>query len=161
MTNRIVQAYHQAPWRVQTQWLGIFLLGLLLVASVAGIYLDISSRAAKTGRDIQRLDNDIETKERHIADLRTELATLTSSAEMEKRTAALGFVPVETGKSIYIPIEGYQPRQPAMMAPAPNQDMVKHPLLEPRYTQSLLEWLFNGVLNSPSGGIITQLEQSR
>jgi hypothetical protein len=160
MTNRIMQAYHQAPWRVQTQWLGLFLLALLLIASVAGIYLDISARAAKTGREIQRLDNTIESKERRIADLRTQLALLTSSAEFENRTQGLGFVPGDPSKTAYIPIEGYQPRQPAMMAPSPSQDMVKHPILEPRYTQSLLEWLYNGVLRS-SGGILTSLENSQ
>jgi cell division protein FtsB len=152
MTNRIKQAYHQAPWRVQTQWLGLFLLALLLIASVAGIYLDISSRAAKTGRDIQGLDAEIESKERRIADLRTELAILTTTAEMEKRAQDLGFVKSEPGTAEYIPVPGYQERQPAMLAPVPSQDMVQHPILEPRYTESLLQWLFKAVLNSQPGG---------
>ena len=153
MTNHIKQAYHQAPWRVQTQWLGLFLLALLLIASVAGIYLDISSRAAKTGREIQGMDADIETKERRIADLRTELATLTSAAELEKRAKELGYVQAGPGTAVYVPVTGYEPRQPAMLAPVPSQDMVQHPLLEPRYAESLLQWLFKGILSSQAGGL--------
>lgn len=152
MTNHIKQAYHQAPWRVQTQWLGLFLLALLLIASVAGIYLDISSRAAKTGREIQGLDAEIEAQQRNIADLRTDLAMLTTTAEMEKRAKDLGFVEAEPGTAEYIPVTGYQPRQPAMLAPVPSQDMVQHPILEPRYTESLLQWLFKVVLNSQARG---------
>jgi cell division protein FtsB len=149
MKNRTIHAYQQAPWRVQTQWLGLFLLALLLIASVAGIYLDISARAAKIGRDIQGLDAEAEATESRISGLRTQLATLTSSDEMQKRIKALGFVPVEAGSVVYLPVSGYVSRQPAMLAPVPSQDMAKQPLLEPRYTQSLLEWLFSSVITSP------------
>jgi hypothetical protein len=77
------------------------------------------------------------------------VASLTSSDEMQKRIKALGFVPVEAGSVVYLPVSGYVSRQPAMLAPVPSQDMAKQPLLEPRYTQSLLEWLFSSVITSP------------
>ena len=91
MNNRIVQAYRQAPWRTQLQWTGLFLLVLVLVASVASIYLNVSASAAASGREIQRLGQQSEDLERSIADLRTQLAMLTSAANMEKRAEAMNF----------------------------------------------------------------------
>ena len=55
MKNRLLQAYKQAPWRIQIQWIGLFLLGLVLVASIIGLYLSISAQAAASGRSIQFL----------------------------------------------------------------------------------------------------------
>ncbi len=51
--TQIVQKVRQAPWRVQRQWIGLFLLGLVLVAMVAGIYLNVTVRATLAGREIQ------------------------------------------------------------------------------------------------------------
>ncbi|HVN54070.1 MAG TPA: hypothetical protein VMT46_07040, partial [Anaerolineaceae bacterium] len=67
--TKIVQKYRQAPWRVQRQWIGLFLLGSVLVAIVAGIYLSITTRADLAGREIQNLNADILDKQRENADL--------------------------------------------------------------------------------------------
>jgi len=60
MKNRLLQAYKQAPWRVQLQWIGLFLLGLVLVAGITGLYLNISAQAATAGRKIQSLSRSTE-----------------------------------------------------------------------------------------------------
>jgi len=60
MKNRLLHAYKQAPWRIQLQWIGIFLLGLVLMASITGVYLNISAQAATAGRMIQFIENDID-----------------------------------------------------------------------------------------------------
>jgi len=53
--DNIVHAYRQAPWRLQRQWLGTFLLAVLGIAMVASLYLDVTAQAAISGREIQNL----------------------------------------------------------------------------------------------------------
>ena len=149
MTDRFIHAYRQAPWRVQVQWLLIFLLALLLVAFIAAIYLSVSAKSANTGREIQSFQMDMEVFERENADLETQLAQLTSASQMQKRAKELGFVPIEPGSEVYLVIPGYAGRQPAVLAPPPGPGMVPTPLIQPIYTQSLWELLFQGFLNSP------------
>ncbi len=146
MTQHLIHAYRQAPWRTQLQWIGIFLLTLVVVASVAAVYLNISARAATTGREIQSMEYQTESLERQIADLETKLAYLTSAAQMEKRANDMGFVQVEAASERYLVIPGYIERPFAELAPAPGPDMVKVPLLRANYTQSLWELLFQSFL---------------
>ncbi len=147
MTNHLIQAYRQAPWRIQLQWIGIFLLALVVVAGVAAIYLNVSERAATTGREIQSLESDGTEIESQIADLETKLANLTSAVQMEKRAQELGFVLVQSDQVTYLSIPGYTDRPLAELAPAPGPDLVATPLIRPNYTESLWEWLFKGFIN--------------
>jgi len=50
---QIIHAYKQAPWRVQRQWVGAFLLIVIGGAMIAALYLDVTARAAVAGREIQ------------------------------------------------------------------------------------------------------------
>jgi hypothetical protein len=96
-TNRLNHAYSQAPWRVQRQWVSIFLLIVLGFAMIATLYLMVTSQAAIVGREIQDLRLAIITTEHINADLQTELARLTSSDE---KTSARTRVPTgEAGRS--------------------------------------------------------------
>ncbi len=54
-----VFAYKQAPWRIQRQWIGTFLLAVLGIAMVAALYLDVTAQAAISGREIQDLADEI------------------------------------------------------------------------------------------------------
>ncbi len=49
--TQIIHAYRQAPWRVQRQWIGAFLLLLIGAAMIAALYLDVTARAAVAGRE--------------------------------------------------------------------------------------------------------------
>src|SRR5512139_1924157 len=89
----LTQAYSQAPWRKQLQWIGLFLLVLILAALVAGIYLSVTARAATIGRQVQGVYAEMEKAERRIEDLQTQLADLTSNTVIEQRAAELGFLP--------------------------------------------------------------------
>jgi len=123
------------------------MLFLVLVASVASIYLNVSASAATAGREIQGLEDDITKIERSIADLETRLAMLTSASVMQARAAEMGFTLTESDDSLYITIPGYSGRLPAVMAPPPGPGMVVQPVIRAAYTQSLLDWLFAGFLN--------------
>jgi hypothetical protein len=140
-TQRLTQAYRQTPWRTQLQWIGLFLLALIILATVAGIYLSVSAGAAAVGREIQQLEYDREQSAREIADKRTLLAQLTSTSQMSKRATELGYASIQAGSLQYMVIPGYIPRQPASLVTSSAYASYQPSLVEPRFTQSLLEWI--------------------
>src|SRR4030067_1656418 len=100
--HQLTQAYSQAPWRRQMYMIGVILLILVCAAIVAGIYLNVTARAAAVGRQIQEmqvrvygyhyLTSDpgevtvpIEELEQRIANLTSQLAILTSYKVMQER----------------------------------------------------------------------------
>jgi hypothetical protein len=137
--TQIIHAYKQAPWRVQRQWIGAFLLGVVGIAMVAALYLDVTARAAVAGREIQEVRIQITTIQRENADLETQLADLTATAVMEQRAIKLGYRPVQPGELDYVAVPGFVLPEPAILLAAedtapPAQN------LPVEYTQSLLEW---------------------
>lgn len=138
--TRIIHAYKQAPWRVQRQYVGAFLLAVIAPALVAALYLDLSARTALAGREIQELEIEIASLQRSNADLQTELANLTSAAVMQQRALELGYRPVQPGELDYVFVPGYVPPEPTILLAA--ADSAPHPYTLPEeYSQSLLEWL--------------------
>jgi hypothetical protein len=137
--TQIIHAYKQAPWRVQRQWVGAFLLIVIGMAMVAALYLDVTARAAVAGREIQDLRFQITTIQRGNADLETQLADLTSTSVMQKRAVELGYRPVQPGELDYVTVPGFVAPEPAILLAA--EDVSPHTRTLPsEYTQSLLEW---------------------
>ena len=137
--TQIIHAYRQAPWRVQRQWVGIFLLAVIGAAMVAALYLDVTARAALAGREIQELRSQITTVQRENADLETQLADLTSTEVMQRRAIELGYRPVLPGELDYVAVPGFVVPEPAILLAA--EDTAPHIERQPaEYTQSLLEW---------------------
>lgn len=138
--TQIIHAYKQAPWRVQRQWVGAFLLIVIGVAMIAALYLDVTARAAVSGREIQELRVEITALQRSNADLETELGNLTSTTVMQRRALELGYRPVQPGELDYVFVPGFVPPEPAILLAA--EDTVLHGYALPMvYTQSLLEWM--------------------
>lgn len=144
-------AYRQAPWRMQRQWAGIFLLGVLIFAMISALYLDVTSNAAIDGREIQQLRLDITATQRMNADLETELAVQLSTSNMEARARAMGFRPADMGEIQYLVVPGYVHFTGVNLAAAQTQMPAQY-TVPPEYTQSLLDWL-SAFLNSPSSGV--------
>jgi hypothetical protein len=147
MTNRLIQAYRQTPWRIQKQWIGIVALALVLVAAVAWIYLNISARSIATGLETQDLEDTALAMDRQIASESSQLGFLTSNEQMAKRAAELGFIPVDPGTTVYMTIPGYSARPVAALAPPASQELVQPPLIKPAYTESLWDVFLRQVLN--------------
>lgn len=135
------QAYSQAPWRKQLAFLGLFLLIVVFIALIAGIYLNLSARASKAGRDVQSMQSTVLTLERSNADLKTRLGQLNSSREMEARARALGFKPVDPETTTYMLIPGYIERQPVRLAPPYQPALHSAAVIPAEYTESLFVWL--------------------
>lgn len=129
----------------------MFLLGLVLVAMVAAIYLNITTQANLAGRSIQNITDDILTNQRTNADLETQLAALTSTEAMQKRAQDLGFHPVDPGDIAYVVVPGYLPKQPIDLTTAVNP--AASAIILPEYTESLFDWFTRELVSSaPSGG---------
>jgi len=138
--TRIIHAYRQAPWRVQRQYVGAFLLAVIIVALISALYLDVTARAALAGREIQDLRIEITTMQRTNADLETELASLTSSSMMQRRALELGYRPVKPGELDYVFVPGYVAPEPDILLAAIDTTTPSvH--LPAEYTESLIEWL--------------------
>ncbi|HJW90112.1 MAG TPA: hypothetical protein VJ436_05695 [Anaerolineales bacterium] len=139
--QRLTQAYSQAPWRKQVQLIVWFLLGLIMVALVAGIYLSVTARAATYGRRIQEIHVAMEAIEREIEDLETQLAESTSNREMEKRAKKLGFRPAGVEDMIFLAVPGYSRPDGVVLAPPPGLPVAPPGSLPAEYTESLFDWL--------------------
>ncbi|KXK13901.1 MAG: Cell division protein FtsL [Chloroflexi bacterium OLB14] len=142
-----IHAYRVAPWRVQRQWIGNALLFVVVLAMVAGLYLNVTSRTAIAGREIQDLMNSIAESQQVSSDLHTQLALLTSSASLEFRASKLGFRPVEATDLQYLLVPGYV--APTVVdlssSTAPQLSALTIP---PEYNQSLLDWFDEAISTS-------------
>ena len=145
----LVHAYRQAPWRLQRQWLGGFLLVVLGIAMVASLYLDVTAQAAISGREVQNLTSDIITIQHSNADVETKLAEINSTSAMEERAKRLGYQPVDPTQVQYIVVPGYVPPQPTILGAAPALKP-SAPSIPPEYTESLIEWLQRALRATPA-----------
>lgn len=142
--KRLTQAYKQAPWRIATQQGALILIVAILAASILWVMVSVTVQAAAAGLEIQRLERKRETLQRQIAALRTEIASATSTDRVKEKAAALGFEPLDPENITYIVAPGYSGREP--LNETSQTVVVKQPrLIKPDYTQSLWEWLLQGV----------------
>ncbi|HNT55594.1 MAG TPA: hypothetical protein PKG95_12825 [Anaerolineaceae bacterium] len=142
MAKNLIQAYRQAPWRTQIQWIGLFLLGLVGIVLMTGLWLSITAQATAAGVEIQNLEYEREDIQRKIADLKTQYAYLTSAAVMEERAAALGYIRADMKQAVYVIVPGYTGRQPEILALPITFEADKVDIIKPVYTQSLWDILF-------------------
>lgn len=148
--THFTHAYRQAPWRVQRQWAGAFLLGALALAMISALYLDVTAQAAIVGREIQTLQVETTGIQHDNADLQTRLAELLSTDNMEARALAMGFRPAEAGEIHYLIVPGYVRSKGVSLAV--TEPTAPAPTTPPEYTQSLLEWL-SEYLQPPASGL--------
>jgi hypothetical protein len=160
--NRLTHAYSQAPWRRQTYLIGVILLVLVCTAIVAGIYLNVTARAAAMGRQIQEmqvrvygyhyLTGDsgenyvpIEELEQSIANLNSQLAYLTSYAVMKERVRKLDVSVIDAFSVMYLDVPGYVDRQTSSLAPPPEPVVVNASGIAPEFKESLFDWVVDQV----------------
>jgi hypothetical protein len=139
--ENITRAYSQAPWRKQWQVFGLVSLALVLIAMIAGVYLNISSQAAAVGREIQSIQATSIALDGENEDLQSQLALVLSSSEMKTRANSLGFVPVPPDQIIYLNAPGYEERQIITLAPSDTRNVVGARYMPPEYTESIFEWV--------------------
>ena len=138
--------YQDIPLRFQKQWITAFLSLMVLVGIVGGLYLNIVSRTAITGREIQALQDDITAGQNDNADLQTQIATLLSNESLQARALAAGYVPLKGEDIDYIAVPGYFPQQDmtTVAPPIENTDLS----LSPDFSESLSSWLTRQIENA-------------
>ncbi len=149
MKTNLIQAYKQAPWRIQLQWIGLFLLGLVLIAAITGVYLNISAQAATSGRMIQFIARDIDDINNEIAELTTGLARARSAENMLKRSEELGFDIINPAEAVYLEIPGYNPEDYVVLAPPRVSFISESPIIRSAYKVSLWEWFKERIWQLP------------
>ena len=152
--QKVAQAYSQTPWRKQMQMLGLFAACLVFIALIAGIYLNVTARAAITGREIQDLQSNLITLQQEISDLRAKLAFLTSASEMEKRARTSGYQPLAADQAQYFFVPEYPGRQPVILAAYSTPSLVGARVIPAEYTESLLDWIQKELNTTPFSTII-------
>ncbi|HND48845.1 MAG TPA: hypothetical protein PLL95_09805 [Anaerolineales bacterium] len=138
--THVIHAYRVAPWRVQRQWIGNALLVVVSLAMVAALYLNVTSRTAIAGREIQDLTDSIAVSQQVSSDLQTQLANLTSAEVMEQRAKEMGFRPVEPVELEYLVVPGYVAKD-AVNLSSSAQLQLNVLAIPPEYNQSLLDWM--------------------
>lgn len=145
MSDRPKQAYRQAPWRLQIQWVGAAVLVIIVVLTVLGIYLNISGQAAEAGMNYQFLQYKKDELVRSIATQKSVLGELLSAANMETRALGIGFHHASPDEIVYVEVPNYPGRQAALLAPLPGPIPLPDQIVKPAYRQSLWEWFFQGI----------------
>jgi hypothetical protein len=138
--------------------IGVILLVLVSAAIVAGIYLNVTTRAAAMGRQIQEMQvrvfgyhdltsesSDsyvpIEELDQKIANLTSQLAYLTSYKVMEERVKDLNLDPIDAEHTEYVVVPGYVDRQTSSLAPPPEPVVVNASSIDPQFKESLFDWV--------------------
>jgi hypothetical protein len=135
--------YQDVPLRFQKQWISSFLVIVVVLSLVAGLYLNVTARTAIAGREIQNLEAEIVVNERANADLQTEIATLLSSNTLEGRAQAAGFVHFQRKEIEYLVVPGYFPPQGVKMtSPTVDPDILA---MSPEFSESLFSWIVRQV----------------
>jgi hypothetical protein len=142
--------------------IGVILLFLVCAAIVAGIYLNVTARAAAVGRQIQEmqvrvygyhyLTGDtgenyvpIEELEQKIANLTSQLAYLTSYSIMQERVKDLNLTAIDADHIDYMEVPGYVERQTTSLAPPPVPVVVTAFSIDPEFKESLFDWVADQV----------------
>lgn len=142
MPRKMVQAYHQAPWRLQIQNMGAYLIVIVVIAVMVMLRLVIMAQAATTGLNLRDDEYTREELLRTVSSLKITLGELTAVSAMEKRAIAAGFKPLKANTGMYVLVNGYTGRPQVSLAPPPGPDLLPNRLLRPEYTNSLWELVF-------------------
>ena len=151
MAKEKSQAHKQAPWRVQLQKIGLFLLTLVVGSLLASVYLYLSAQIADTGVEIWRLEATQEAAYYDIQSLQTKLAENSSVEVLNKRAQELGYTRYSPQDAEYMVILGYYGQQPAMIGDTTRTEGAPDGIIKPAYTQSLWEWLLENMLEMNNG----------
>lgn len=140
MAQHLKQAAQQAPWRSKFQRISLILLVLVVAAIMTLLHLYITAQTYTTNVEINTLMDRRGEIINHIADLQSKTAFITSSEQMNRRSEEMDFRNA-SDYVVYLPIQDYAGRQFEYTAPA-NQASSIPSYLNPLYTQSIWEWLF-------------------
>jgi cell division protein FtsL len=136
--SQIVTRVRQAPWRLQRQWVGLFLLLIVLTAMVAAVRINVTAQAGIFGRKIQIMNYEIEAASQVIANQEAELARLTSAEAMRRRAEDLGYQPATYDEITYVVVPGFSDKAPVDLSTPGSVKPVA--VIKPEYRETLFDW---------------------
>ena len=155
MAQHFKQAAQQAPWRSRFQRISLILLGLVVAAVMTILHLYITAQTYTTQVEINALMRRRAVIINQIADLQSRTAFITSTEQMHERSKDLDYRQTND-YVVYLPIRDYAGRQFEYQA-ASTQASNLPSYLNPLYTQSIWEWLFEHDLINIILGAASQL----
>lgn len=148
LSTILANAHQQAPWRMQVQWIGNFLLLLMIAVLVGGVYTYITALSTEAGQRFQDNEWNKRAMQFDIAELSSQYGQLTSAGAMKERALEMGYVPADVNSAVYMVVPEYAGRQPVVVS-QPMAEPPERVTIIPAYTQSLWDWLFANKLGVP------------
>jgi hypothetical protein len=141
MTQNLIQAYRQAPWRGQIQWIGTILLGVVIVGLMMWLRLSITAQTVAAGYEIRNLEATKTATMQNSAYLRSKIAEMGTTETLLERAAEMDFQPITPDDILYVKVKGYSGRQTPILTFGNSPSDQSTTLLQSAYTESLWEWL--------------------
>lgn len=117
------------------------MLPLIALLVIGGMYLAVSARGARAGREVLALEKRRAELQRENAELTSVLAELTTPERMLERALELGYRPARPDEIEYVQVDGPIDEQ-LFVAPNPPGSMDGGDgALSPAYTETLGDWL--------------------
>jgi hypothetical protein len=153
MTKGLFTAYRQAEWR-NYMGLGLFALFILVVAAlILIIYVSVLTETSSAGLKIDTLTREEEKLNRVLLDQQTRLARKLSATELMKSAQGLNLRTPDTDQVLYIVVPGLRPANFTGFLPLGEAEVLPRLDLDKRFTQSLWDWVMQGVVGSNSSGV--------
>jgi hypothetical protein len=149
-SQKKIQAYRQAPWRIQTRLLSIGLASVFGIMAMLGLFIFTGAQAAEAGLRVQSLIHDRDALLRRLETQGGELARKQSEEWMRERALALGFVSATAGDIEFLPLPALPSGEPEYVSPTSFLYAEQPVSLSPAYKETLLEWVLQ--LIRPAGG---------
>ncbi len=144
MKNNTNQASRQNPSRIQTQWISVILLVVVLSVLAVILNLNITTKSAHAGVQVRILEAEREKLERTITGSRTLLAQMTSSKTMQERAKALGYQAATIENLKYVYVAEYVGKEGKAVVIPKSRNNPTQNIIKPIYTRSMWDWLFQG-----------------
>jgi hypothetical protein len=144
MKNNTNQASRQNPTRIQTQWISVILLIVVLSVLAVILNLNITTKSAHAGVQVRILEAEREKLERTITGSRTLLAQMTSSKTMQERAKALGYQAATIDNLKYVYVAEYVGKEGKAVVIPKSRNNPTQNIIKPIYTRSMWDWLFQG-----------------
>ena len=132
------RAFRQAPWRKHRQILAPIAMALFAAALFGAVYLAETSRAAVTGRNVQRLRSRIEKVGFENDLLRAQNANVQSAAELMKRAQQYGYQPLQIEQIEFMEVAGFSRKNPLGAEAQPTEKGWQS--IDP-YDETLAHWV--------------------
>lgn len=144
------RAFRQAPWRKHRQILAPLAMAVFAAALFGAVYLAETSRAAVTGRNVQRLRSRIEKLGFENDLLRAQNANVQSAAELMERAQQYGYQPLQIEQIEFMEVAGFSPENLPGAKAQPTEKGLQS--IDP-YDETLSHWV---IRRFPEWGLLEE-----